>query len=66
MRLLLICCIESNNLWLGGGGAPISDVINVLGIFNHHLMANKFSNHFIETHFSVPRIFMDQGNKICL
>jgi hypothetical protein len=56
-------CFESNDLWLLGGSAPICNIVDVLGIFNHHLMANEFNKYFFGHHLSVPGIFVDQGNK---
>jgi hypothetical protein len=43
---------------LGGGEAPVGDVVNVLGIFNHHLMANKFAQYLLGTHLCIPRVFV--------
>ena len=57
--LLIVYRFESDKLKFVGGKALVGDVINVLGIFKHHLMANKLAQHLIETHLGVPRVFLD-------
>jgi hypothetical protein len=55
------CCLPLRKWQLQfiGEKAPVGDIINALGIFNHHLMANKFAQHLIGTHLGVPRVFLD-------
>jgi hypothetical protein len=61
--LLLVCCFQSNILGLGRGIASIGNVVDVLDICNHHLIANKLTKYFLRYHLSVPRVLIDQRNK---
>jgi hypothetical protein len=39
-------------------GVSLSQVLNVLRVLNHHLMAKELPKHILEGHHFIPRIFM--------
>jgi hypothetical protein len=49
-------CLEGNNLWLDGGEIPIGQIIDVLSIINHHLMAYKLAKYLLRHHLLIPMI----------
>jgi hypothetical protein len=56
--LLFLYCLKDHVLWLRCGGVVVGDVLHLFGVFNHKFKAHKLPKHLVESHHSVPRIFM--------
>jgi hypothetical protein len=55
-RLFVVCRLEGDDLQFNCEEAPVGDVIDVLLVLNHHLMANELAHHLLETHLCVPGV----------
>jgi hypothetical protein len=55
-RHFVVCRLEGDDLLFNCEEAPVGDVIDVLCVLNHHLMANELAHHLLGTHLCVPGV----------